>query len=94
MQNPNIETAIAIYYSKLEIGTSDICDIFNCGRNTGLKLKNKARAEMALQNKKPFVANHVSTKIAFQSWGIDIADLEQRLKKMRQLGILKGADNG
>lgn len=85
MQTPNIEQAITLYYTKLEIGTTDICDIFNCSRGTGLKLKNAVRAEMAKQGKSPFVPHHVSTRIAFEVWGLDVAELETRLKKIRQL---------
>lgn len=87
MQSPDISKAISIYYSKLEIGTSDICNIFSCGRTKALKLKNIARNEMAKQGKRAFTPYHVSTPIAYKAWGLDIADLEGRLKKIKQLGI-------
>lgn len=85
MKTPDIEKAVLLYYSKLEIGTSDICKLFDCSRGTGLKIKNKVRAEMAKMDKQPFLPHHVSTKIAFQVWGLDIKDLEARLKKLRRL---------
>lgn len=85
MQSPNIALAIEMYYNKLEIGTADICTLFSCSRSIGLKFKNTARAEMAKQGKRPFIAHHVSTKIAYQQWGLDIADLEERHKKLQKL---------
>lgn len=88
MKSPDIELAIEMYYNKLEIGTVDICALFSCSRSTGLKLKNTARAEMAIQGKRPFISHHVSTKIAYQAWGLDIADLEERYKKLQKM---KGA---
>ena len=85
MKTPDIEAAVKLYYGKLEIGTTDIRELFQCGKSTCLKLKDKARVEMTKQGKEPFVPHHVSTKIAFEAWGLNIVEMEERLKKMRRI---------
>ena len=84
MKNLAISKAVEIYYRHIEIGTADICDIFNCGRNKALRLK-IVRDEMVKLDKVPFNANHVNTEIAFKVWSLDIKDLERRLRKIQKL---------
>lgn len=84
MKSPDISQAVSIYYSKLEIGTTDIKNLFSCSKSTALKLKNEVFEEMAKRGKRCFVPHHVGTKIAFEVWGFDIVELEKMLRKIKQ----------
>lgn len=87
MQNPDIKTAVQIYYTKPEIVTDDIVELFSVGKSTAQKLKNKVREEMARQGVKVWLPYSVNTKVAYKVWGLDITDLESRLKKLQRLGM-------
>ena len=87
MRTPNIETAVRLYYEKSELTSADIKLLFSCGTTTATRLKNQARLEMAKKGVLSWIPSSVNTKIAFETWGIDIADFERRLKKLRSLNI-------
>ena len=36
-----------------------------------------------------FQANSVNTVVAFEVWGIDVADLENRMRKIKELNLWK-----
>lgn len=85
MNVPNIETAVLTYYSCIEIGTKEIKAIFGVGDSTAGKMKKPVFERMALEKKKAWKRDNVITEIAFEVWGLDIADLEKRLKKLKSL---------
>lgn len=87
MQTPNIETAVRLYYEKSELMSADIKLLFSCGATTATRLKNQARQEMAKKGVHSWIPSSVNTKVAFETWGIDIADFERRLKKLRSLNM-------
>ena len=85
----DIEYAVTLYYSKIEIGTSDIMKLFGRGRHTAARYKKIAYDEMVAQRKQNMQHHCVPTKIAFEAWGINIEDLEERLAKLRKLKLLE-----
>lgn len=89
MRSPDIKTAVRIYYTKPEIVTDDIRKLFSVGKSTAQKLKNQVRNVMAEKGVKVWLPYSVNTKVAYEMWGLDIADLENRLKKLQRLGMDK-----
>lgn len=80
----NILKVIKTYYGKLELGTSDIAELFNIGKNKALRLK-RAVQEYMIANELPIInANYVDTEEAFKVWGIDINKLEKRYEKLKK----------
>ena len=76
----NIDTAVALYYSKTEITTRDICAIFGCCKTTG-NLLNKQAREAQINDGVPFYnARAVNVETAFREWGLDIKRLERAQK--------------
>lgn len=78
----NISGAVETYYSKIELSTKDIENMFACSRSTAQKLKDMARKLMREEERMPFNKANVLTDVAFRAWSIDIDDLEKRLKKL------------
>ena len=86
-QIQDIETAIRLYYERIELSNSDIAALFGCSRATAIKLKRLGKEQMDADEIPNWNALHVNTRSAFKAWGMDIADLEQRLKRLRQLKL-------
>ncbi len=84
-QITSIETAIRLYYEKTELTNKDIEDLFGKhASSTIARLKEKARQQMTEDNVPVWNAQRVNTEAAYKSWGLDIADLERRHKKLKQ----------
>ena len=84
----SIENALRIFYSHSELGNKEIKALF--GKNSSstiARLKHYARDEMMRRNVPSYGINNVNTAVAFDVWGIDVADLEKRLQKMKALGL-------
>lgn len=90
MRNPDIELAVRLYYESIEIGSQEIMQLYSCSPATAKKKKEQALDLMAEEKKRPCLRAHVNTRIAFRAWGIDIADFENRLKKLRSLKLKEG----
>lgn len=90
MKNPDIELAVRLYYDSIEIGSQEIKELYSCSSATAKRLKDIALAEMAKEGKRPCLRAHVNTRMAFKAWGIDIADFEKRLHKLRSLKLKEG----
>ena len=87
-QITNINTALKIYYTNSEIGNKEITALF--GRRSSAtisRLKRIAKTEMNDRNVLSYGANKVNTAVAFDVWGIDINDLEKRIKKLKELNL-------
>lgn len=81
----NIAAAVKTYWEKVDIGTADIKMLFGVGKDKALRIKKAAQEEQE-QRGIPFRdLNSVSTAVAFEAWGFDIADLEKRLHKLKKL---------
>lgn len=88
--NINLEAALRLYYERLELSCDDIRDIFgDMCPSTVTRLKNKARKQMVEDNSQVWNARNVNTASAFKAWGLDPAELEKRLTKLRKLGLAK-----
>ena len=84
LQLKDIEQAVIMYYSRIELSNSDIKELFGCGNATALKMKRIAK-EKALAEEYPIIDSRlVPTKVAYEAWNLDIDDLENRLKKLKK----------
>lgn len=82
----SLETAIRLYYSRIELSNNDIRELFGkLGSATVVKLKKKARQVMQERGRMAWNAQLVNTEDAFTAWGLDIADLERRHKKIQSM---------
>lgn len=84
-QVKDIRAAIELYWSKTEIGTNDICGLFGVNRDRAAKLKAVAREEMEKRKTINYNAMCVNTEVAYEAWGLQIADLERRYAKLQKL---------
>ncbi len=83
-----IESALKIYYSNSELGNKEITALF--GRRSSAtvsRLKRIVKDEMNKQDVYSYGANKVNTEVAYKVWGIEIADLEKRIKKLKELNL-------
>ena len=84
----SIDNALKVYYENAEIGNKEIKILFgNRSSATVLKLKKLVKKEMIKNNIPMFNVNKINTKTAFEVWGIDIDDLENRRKKLKELSL-------
>lgn len=86
-QITSLETAIRLYYERIELSNSDILKLFGkMSSATVVRLKKKA-VELMVQNNTPvWNAKNVNTEMAYEAWGLDIKDLERRYEKIKALG--------
>lgn len=83
-----IENALKIYYENAEIGNKEIKDLFgNRSSVTISRLKKQVRTEMVKRGMPTFNVYRINTAIAYDVWGIDIDDLEKRMKKVKELSL-------
>ena len=87
MRSPDIKTAVQIYYTKPEIVTDDIRKLFSVGKSKAQRMKNEVRKVMAEKGVKVWLPYSVNTEVAFEVWGLNITNLEARLKKLQRLGM-------
>lgn len=84
----SINEAIRIYYTYPELGNKEIRELFgNLGNSTISNYKKAVRNIQIERKVKTSQKNAVNTEIAYEVWGIDIKDLEQRRKKLKELGM-------
>jgi len=77
-----------VYYGYSEIGNKEIVTLFGkLSSATITRLKKLAKAEMLNQEVASYRLYAVNTKIAFEVWGIDFADLEKRQRKLTELKL-------
>ena len=87
-QITSLETAIRLYYERIELTNSDIRELFGPLANSTVKrLKEKAELLMVGRNITVWNAQRVNTEIAYEAWGLNIADLERRLKKLKAMEV-------
>lgn len=87
-QVTSLETAIRLYYQRIELSNSDIRELFGKLAPATIKsLKNKALAIMTERNTPFWNAQRVNTEIAYEAWGLNIADLERRFKKLKAMEV-------
>lgn len=82
----SIEDAVRLYYEKSELTNNDIKQLFDVHSSATIaKLKNLARERMAEENIPAWDSRNVNTAVAYSVWGLQIDNLEKRLKKLREL---------
>ena len=87
-QITSIDTALKIYYNYSEIGNKQITDLFgNHSTATISRLKKMVKIEMNKRNVMSYGMNKINTTVAFSVWGLDIDDLEKRMKKIKELKL-------
>ena len=85
-QPVDIGSAVRIYYAHLNLGNTQIKELFgkiSSGRI--VHLKNLAREVMAEENIMAWDSLSVNTYAAYKAWGLDINDLENRYNKLLAL---------
>lgn len=84
----SIETALTIFYKNCEIGNAEIIELFGKKSSaTVVKLKQLAKNRMNEQGVCSYGLYRVNTRIAYEAWGLDVADLEERLNKLKLLKL-------
>lgn len=84
----SINEAIRIYYTYPELGNKEIRELFGNLGNSTISNYKKAVRDIQIERKvKTSQKNAVNTEIAYEVWGIDVKDLEQRRKKLKELGM-------
>lgn len=83
----DVELAVKIYYEKISLTNADIKKLFEVSSNkTVKKYKDEVVAYFAESDIIPIHRDStLDTWRAFEAWGIDINELEKRLKKIQKL---------
>lgn len=85
----SLETAIRMYYERIELTNKDILNLFGkMSTATVSRLKQKAREQMITDNIHSWSGNGVSTDSAYKAWHLDIANLEQRFARLQELKLI------
>lgn len=84
----SIDEAIRIYYTYPELGNKEIRELFGNLANSTISNYKKAVREVQIdRDVKTSQKDAVNTAVAYEVWGIDIEDLEQRRSKLKELGM-------
>ena len=84
----DIYTALYIYYRYPEIGNKEIKELFGgLGSAALTKYKKAVQGEQIKQNVKTSQLYTINTEVAYEVWGIDVAELEKRRDKLKKLGL-------
>lgn len=84
----SIDTALRIYYTYPEIGNKEIKELFGMSNSRTLaRYKREVRQVQAQRGILTSQMHTVNTEVAYEVWGINVADLEKRRKKLRELGL-------
>ena len=94
-QITSIDTALRIYYSYSELGNKEITELFgNHSTATISRLKQAVKSEMVKCGVSSYGMYKISTPVAYEIWGINVADLEKRRQKLRDLNLTDGIKCG
>lgn len=83
----DLKTCLKIYYTCPELGSAEIKELFGVGNATATEMKKPVRRKQVEENVMVLDKNCVNTELAFKMWGIDIEDIERRVKKLEKLGL-------
>lgn len=88
----SLETAIRLYYEKIELYNDDIRELFGKISGTSIvNLKELGREVMRSSDIPSWNARAVNTRAAYEAWGLEIDDLERRYNKLKKLALIKEA---
>ncbi len=85
----SLKNCLRIYYTYPEIGSAEIKELFDVGDTTATRLKKSVRKKQIEKNVMVLDRHCVNTEVAFEVWGIDIEDIENRVKKLEKLGLYR-----
>ena len=84
----DIDTALRIYYTYPELTSREINQLFGkLAPSTITRYKSVVKNEQRKRAIKTSLSNSINTRIAYDVWGIDVADLEERRNKLIKLGL-------
>lgn len=84
----SVETAIRVFYAYPQLGNKQIRELF--GHISDVRCVGLKRIAFDLMKERGIMRYNdvvVNTDVAYEAWGLDIAELEKRLKKTRQFGL-------
>lgn len=81
----DIKSCVKYFYSNQEIGNKEIKEMFGCGDNKAINLKKVVRDVMRERKTVCFDSTKVNTEVAFEVWGLDVKEMERKIKKLHQL---------
>ena len=89
-QLTDVRKAVELYYSRLDLSNADIKELFgNIGHDTIAKLKALAEKQRMEDGVSKWSATRVNTMCAYKAWGLDIEDLEKRVKALDRMSRRK-----
>ena len=86
--NPiNIEFAVTLYYERIWLESSDINQLFNISSSSTLaKYRNEVIEYFKDKDISPVHRNNkLDTWLAYEAWGLNIENLEKRLRKLQKI---------
>lgn len=90
----SVESALEVYYRFPQLGNKEIRQIFGPLSSAKIcQLKDVAREKMTERGEIRYNNRLVGADSAYQAWGIDIADLERRLARLRRLEKTNGKEH-
>lgn len=89
MQITDIKYAVQLYYSRVEISNKEIGKLFNINGTAAIARKKRQARELMTEKKVCACGPAtVNTEVAYEAWGLDITQLERKLKKIEQYGAV------
>jgi len=84
----SIDNALQIFYKHSEIGNKEISVLFGkLSTATISRLKKAVKIEMSKRDIYSYGMYKVNTTVAYDVWGLDVADLEERRNKLKALEL-------
>ncbi|MCL2663905.1 MAG: hypothetical protein FWE83_11360 [Oscillospiraceae bacterium] len=88
-QITSIDNALKIYYNYSEIGNKEIKSLFGkLSSATVSRLKRAVKDKMNEADIPSYGMHKINTILAFDTWGINVFDLESRWKKINELNLV------
>lgn len=92
MKPPKWEVALDLSTSKTELDTKDVMLLFDIKKAAAQNYKSKVLKEQAKREVKTWYSGHINLTVAYEFWGIDIVEIEKKLKKREALKNLIRSD--
>ncbi len=83
----NMEKCLRVFYENQEIGNADIREMFNVSNSKASLMKTEVMKKQAERGIRFFNPRLINTDFAFEYWGLNVADMERRITKLRKLGF-------
>ena len=87
MKQPDLKTAIRLYYEKSELTSKDIMELFSVSMSCAGNMKRRVRKVMTERNVSTYYPRTINTKVAYDVWGINIEECEKHYAKLIKLGF-------